>query len=294
MATRLQRVEKPLRDLRKSLKNLSKDPRPDEVHNLRTRARRVEAIAAAWTLGDEKLARRLVRSIKPLRKAAGAVRDIDVLTANVLNLPRGSDSVSLVRLVENLGSARRAHANTLLRAARRRRKEACQNLAEYSKLVQRACTRTQATSAVGASASLAEGALRPKAARLARKLSRWPALDEHNLHLFRIRVKELRSILQLFADCDADLVKVLGEANARIGDWHDWQQLKEIAENIPGEPLARALLGRIARTTGNKLRQALAAADALRTTHLQAASERAWLPGLTSRRRNGRGAAEAD
>ncbi len=275
MTTGLQRVEKPLRDLRKSLKKLSKDPQPEEVHNLRTRARRVEAVVAAWPLGDEKLARRLVQSIKPLRKAAGAVRDMDVLTANVLELPRGADSGSLVRLLENLGSARRAYANALLRTARRRRKEACRNLQEYAKLLRKIFARTQGAPADGAPASQAESALRSAAARLTRKLGQWPDFDEDNLHLFRIRVKELRSILQLIANSDAGLVEALGETNVRIGDWHDWQHLQEIAENIPGEPLERALLARIGRTVSRKLRQALAAANGLRTTYLQGVSKRA-------------------
>ncbi len=270
MGTRLQRVEKPLRDLRKALKNLSKDPHPEEVHELRARARRVEAIAAAWAPGEGKLSRRLIQSIKPLRNAAGAVRDMDVLTANVLKLPPGAGG-SLARLVENLGSARRAYANALLRAAARRRKEACRNLEEYARTVRTAFGRNKAASAADARAGPAETALRSAAARLVRRLGRWPEFDERNLHLFRIKVKELRSILQLFKDSDAGLVEALGETHARIGDWHDWQHLKEIAEKIPGEPLERALLARIGRTAKRKLAQALAAANALRETYLRAA-----------------------
>jgi CHAD domain-containing protein len=275
MPTGLQHVEKPLRDLRKALKNLSAHPQPEEVHELRTRARRVEAIAAACAGAEGKLARRLVRSIKPLRKAAGAVRDMDVLTANVLALPRGTSSASLVRLVENLGSVRRAYANALLRAVSRRRKEACRNLEEFSRIVRKGRARNQGARENGVPPSAAETALRSAASSLARKLSRWPELDERNLHLFRIKVKQLRSILQLLADSDPALVEALGTANARIGDWHDWHHLKEIAEIVPGEPLERALLGRIGRTAKRKLTQALAAAHALRASYLQTVSRRA-------------------
>lgn len=277
MAALLQRVEKPLRDLRKALKNLSKDPQPDEVHKLRTRARRVEAIVAAWPPAERHLSQRLIQSIKPLRKAAGAVRDMDVLTANVLKLPRKRDSGSLARLVENLGSARRAYANALLRVARRGGKTACRNLEGYLKMVRSAFIGSEGDKtglADGAPASPPERALRSAAARLARKLSRWPQLDERNLHPFRIKVKELRSILQIFADSDPGFAKALADASARIGNWHDWQHLKEIAENIPGEPLERALLGAIRRTARRKLTQALAAANALRATYLHSASGR--------------------
>lgn len=268
MATKLQRVEKPLRDLRKALKKLSKDPQPDEIHELRTRARRVEAMAAAWTPGEGKLSQQLIQSIKPLRNAAGAVRDMDVLTANVLKLPRGSGFGSLARLVENLGSARRAYSNALLREAGRRRKAACRNLEEYLRMVRTAFGSHKTASAEGASASPAEMALRSAAASLTRKLSRWAELDERNLHLFRIKVKELRSILQLFADSDPGFVEALGEANSRIGDWHDWQQFKEIAHQVLVLERDRPLLDRIDKTTRRRFDRALAAAHALRGRYL--------------------------
>lgn len=43
----LDHIEKPLRTLRKLLKTLPEDPAPAEVHKLRTRARRIEAVARA-------------------------------------------------------------------------------------------------------------------------------------------------------------------------------------------------------------------------------------------------------
>jgi CHAD domain-containing protein len=273
MAIRPQRVQKPLRELRKSLRKLSPDPPPEEVHALRTLTRRVEAIAAAWEHGDGKLQQRLLRSIQPIRRAAGRVRDMDVLAANVLGLPQSS--ASLARLVENLRSARRAYANALLRAAGRHRKAACHAVKQYSRLVRPAFAGNKSSLSAGARASQAENAIHSAATKRMSALSRWPALDESNLHDFRLKIKELRSILQLFADSDRGLVEALGGANTRIGDWHDWQQLKEIAEGIPGEPLDRALLAQIGRTVKSKLRLALAACDALRKTYLHSIPRRA-------------------
>ena len=57
-------------------------------------------------------------------------------------------------------------------------------------------------------------------------------LTQSNIHAFRLKVKELRYILQLYADADPGLVDALGEVQRRIGDWHDWQQLAEIAREI--------------------------------------------------------------
>ena len=86
MTGELERVQKALRELGKSLKSLPANPAPKEVHKLRTAARRVEAIAGALPEAEGKASRRLVKSIEPLRKAAGGVRDMDVLAANARKL----------------------------------------------------------------------------------------------------------------------------------------------------------------------------------------------------------------
>ena len=61
------------------------------------------------------------------------------------------------------------------------------------------------------------------------ELNRWPEFNAENLHAFRIKVKELRYVLQLAKDPDLKFVNALGKVEDQIGDWHDWQQLAEIA-----------------------------------------------------------------
>lgn len=48
---------------------------------------------------------------------------------------------------------------------------------------------------------------------------------------FRLKVKELRNVLQLFGT-DNDLVDTLGELKDAIGEWHDWTELGNIADEI--------------------------------------------------------------
>ena len=79
MADELERVRKALRELGKSLESLNGDSAPEDVHKLRTASRRVEAIAGVLGAADGKKSRRLVKAIEPVRKAAGGVRDMDVL-----------------------------------------------------------------------------------------------------------------------------------------------------------------------------------------------------------------------
>jgi phosphoribosylaminoimidazole carboxylase PurE protein len=52
--------------------------------------------------------------------------------------------------------------------------------------------------------------------KCARELSEWPALDASNIHEFRLKVKQLRYILQLFADADSDFVGALGDVQREI------------------------------------------------------------------------------
>ena len=47
-----------------------------------------------------------------------------------------------------------------------------------------------------------------------RELGEWPPLDASNIHAFRLKVKELRYILQLSADADSGLVEALGRRAA--------------------------------------------------------------------------------
>ncbi len=90
MADELERARKAVRELGKTLKSLPSDPPPREVHKLRTATRRVEAIAAVLAPVEGKESRRLLKSIEPVRKAAGGVREMDVLIGNARKLARHS------------------------------------------------------------------------------------------------------------------------------------------------------------------------------------------------------------
>jgi len=84
MAGELERVRKALRELGKSLESLHGESAPKDVHKLRTASRRVEAIAGVLQAADGKKSRRLVKSIEPVRKAAGGVREDGRILPTVL------------------------------------------------------------------------------------------------------------------------------------------------------------------------------------------------------------------
>ncbi len=268
MAGELERARKALRELGKLLVSLPANPPPEEVHKLRTVTRRVEAIAAVVPPGDQKKSRRLMRSIEPVRKAAGHVRDMDVLISKARRMTRYSAGDSLARLVGHLESARNESAAELRRTVGRRRKATRDKLTQYSKLVRSALPPAKPGAPnLGQNGQPHEG-VHFAAMNCVRELGDWAPLDAGNIHAFRLKVKELRYILQLNADADPGFVDALGEVQRRIGDWHDWQQLSEIASEVLDPRQDGALLTRIAGTAKRKLDRALTSANALRGRHL--------------------------
>jgi CHAD domain-containing protein len=268
MAGELERVRKALRELGKSLQSLSGDSSPKDVHKLRTASRRVEAIAGVLEAADGKKSRRLVKSIEPVRKAAGGVRDMDVLLANARKLARYSDGESLGHLVEHLKTVRQQNAGELQHALHRRRKAVLEDLKEYSRFVASVAKHAQSSSHSGAHATRALDEIHSSAMNVMRELGDWKPLDAENLHAFRLKVKQLRYTMQLDAQADPGLVEALGDVQRRIGDWHDWRQLEEIAREVLVLEQDQALIDRIGETVKRRFDRALKAANALRGKYL--------------------------
>ena len=268
MADELERVRKALRELGKSLESLHGESAPKNVHKLRTASRRVEAIAGVLQAADGKKSRRLVKSIEPVRKAAGGVRDMDVLLADARKLARYCDGESLGHLVEHLETARQQYAGELQHALHHRRKAVLADLKEYSKFVASAAKHAQSASSSGADANQSQENIHSSAMDVMRELGDWQPLEAENLHEFRLKVKQLRYTLQLDAQAAAALVEALGDVQRRIGDWHDWHQLEQIARQALLLEEDRALLDRIGETVKRRFDRALAAANALRGKYL--------------------------
>jgi CHAD domain-containing protein len=266
MEEELERARKALRELSKTLKSLPMDPPPNEVHKLRTATRRVEAIVSVLAQLEGKESRRLLKSIEPVRKAAGGVREMDVMISNARKLTRQATGDSLARLTEQLQIARQHSAVELRHAIGRRRDSARKNLKEYIRLVRAESARAKRSASTN---GLAENdGIHTAAINVLRELGEWPTLNAENIHEFRLKVKMLRYILQLSADANPRLADALGNVQRRIGDWHDWHQLHEIAREILNQERDDVLLERISQTTTRRFAQALAAANALRGKYL--------------------------
>jgi CHAD domain-containing protein len=264
MKLELDHIEKPLRKLRKQLNAFPENPRPEDVHSLRTQTRRLEATLTALVLDRSKGPRRLIKAITPVRKAAGKVRDMDVLIGDVLTLADSHESEGLVRLVEHLAKMRVKSARKLYEVVNGKRKEARKGLKHSSKLIERTLKEDS---------SAANGEAAPQI--LINELSHWPNLDETNLHTFRIRIKELRYTLQLSKEADAKLVDQLGDVRDAIGEWHDWIELRKIANKVLDPDSEGEVLLRIEEMGKKKFELALEKANQVRERYFTRATGRA-------------------
>lgn len=246
-------AEKPLRNLRKALKRFPSDPSAEQVHTLRTQTRRIEALVDAFTPEPKKKTQRLLKSVKPVRKAAGSVRDVDVLVGKLLTLAPEESDESLVRLVEHLGEMRVEEVRELRQTVSAHRKKARRNLKDYSEHVGK---QFRGSRKVASSASAP--------AALTMELTEWPKLSAENIHPFRIKVKQLRYMLQLSSEVDEKLIDALGKAKDEIGDWHDWHELESIARQVLDPKTDAQALKRISEIGSGKLKRALSTANEVR------------------------------
>ena len=253
------RAKKSFQKLYKSLKPISRKPSPARVHNLRTRIRRVEALIHALMLDHERQGKRLLRVMTPIRKKAGKVRDIDVLIGFATTLSSKGEDECLIQLVEHLGSVRVQSVRKLRNAFSTHRKEARHHIEQCSALVEKQFPvagklDNRDSSAVATATALA----------LWTELLEWPHLNARNLHPFRIKAKELRYILQLTGNEDANFIQALGQVKDTIGEWHDWNELATIAAGVLNHGYRCPLPQQLRSITKAKLQDALSTANALR------------------------------
>lgn len=250
-------IRKVIQTLSQSLQDESSWSSPEEVHKLRTRSRRFEAAAKVAKLDRSKSGRRLLKQIARIRKKAGKVRDMDVHALSVAALTSQTQDECSIQLLEQISLRRHKAAQRLSRLTAKHHKQL------HEELEQR-LTRFQGDNTAQR--------IQPHTANIVQQLStdlaKWPQLTTANLHDFRLKVKELRYILQLDPKSDPALLKILGDVKDAIGTWHDWSELLTIAAKVHAHSSKCPLLRAIRSTVAAKRHQALSKANELRKQHL--------------------------
>ena len=199
-------------------------------------------------------ARRLLKRLKPLRKAAGGVRDMDVMMDRLMGVAEGMDGngrETLSGLREQMAAMREKKAKRLRRLIERRGKWLRRELKRY-------------VSSVGEAEPEKLGESIAATRMLTAQLQHWPRLRADNLHEFRIQAKELRYMLQLAPGMDEHTLRAFARVKDVAGEWHDWLQLHEYAGKVLDRKEDREIVLRLGEIEHEKLGAALAAANAVR------------------------------
>jgi CHAD domain-containing protein len=277
MALDLKSVDKPFRKLAKLLKKFPDPPAPEDIHDVRTHTRRIEAVVGAFQLDSKKTGNSLVKNLKPIRQAAGAVRDLDVLTDLAASLDRAGDGDCRLQLMEHLGARRKKAAAKMHKTVDATEKAARSLLKTCRKSAEAGLNAANPGNAKGKSIQK----IRQKSAgsmatslQIEQELRDWPRLTDKNIHPFRLKVKELRYVLQLGQNTDSKLIAELGDVKDQIGLWHDWNELAAISSRVLDHGAGCPIAAQIRSRTKEELKKALESANALRAHYLPSDSGR--------------------
>jgi len=261
-------LQKPVNKFREAILHLPEDPSVEDVHQLRTQARRLEAIAAAIMLDKERETQQLLKEVKTLRRAAGKVRDLDVLAANAVTLASDGEKDSVVRLIERLGAMRIERAKNLYDMVAVRQGDVRRGLKQFSKKIQKEVDKVDTETRSGSNDDSSTRETIKTIWEITDELARWQKLGRKTIHSFRIKVKKLRYILELFDGSDPEFMYALGEVKDKIGNWHDWDELAEMAEAVLDAEIDGALLRRIQEVGKTRLKTAVVAAQTMQSRYL--------------------------
>jgi CHAD domain-containing protein len=272
MSLDVKRIEKSVRKLRKVLKKAPKHMNPKKVHDLRTRARRIEAVLEAFSRKSVRNERRVLKHLAQIRRRTGKVRDMDVFSMHLSNADLKSEREALVLLLEYLGAkryrqARKLHAWMKRKGptARRRLKKMASRL---DKRFEKTKKRTRSNAALTADA-IATGLT------LSAALATPPNLQPANLHEYRIKIKDLRDVLQSVEHSDQNnkFIEALGRSKDAIGEWHDWEELVRIAGKVLKRVKHTRLIGELKKISQRKYHQALSVTNKMRDECIEGEKE---------------------
>ena len=254
-------VISPFKKLRKTLRRLDAPSTPKQVHDIRTRTRKIESTLAALPEANRRNERKLLKHTTKVRRRAGKVRDMDVLSGYIKNLNVDGEQDCITQLTEHLGAQRYKFARKLTKEVKRRRPQLNSRLKKTTRKLRNAFDPKTDGKLSELSREAASDVL-----RLSAELRQPTRLNKNNLHPYRLKVKELRYVLQnTNPQPDEDLIDTLGEVKNAIGEWHDWVDLIAIAEKLldnqhPGCKLIRELRN----VSEERYEQALSAAERMR------------------------------
>ena len=264
MSLNTNRIEKDVRKLRNLVKKLPRNPTPEEIHRLRTRVRRFEVELQASGLDAQRKEKWLLKQLARIRKRAGKVRDMDVLTAHLSTLRVDEERDCLIQLFEYLGAKRYEKAERLHQVVNKHRDAINKRLKKIARALEKRMGKSSAVNSATSAATQSSA-----------ELATYGSLNRGNLHEYRVKLKELRDILQMGKETrKEEFVESIGKIKDEIGEWHDWEELNSIAAKILDHSAGCKFQRQLKEITQQKYESALSSANKLQKTYFQPLSGR--------------------
>jgi CHAD domain-containing protein len=247
--------------LRESVTKVAHHPRPENVHRVRTSARRVETILGDLIPDLDRNQKKLLKALAGIRKKAGKIRDLDVHIANLRNLKVSQDQAGKARLLRRL---LQEHEKRKAKFDKNFDKETVYELRKRLERVDNETVISEKTDPLALALQVFSTASQQQG-----------ALDADRLHQFRIAGKRARYLAEI-AESTPEAERVVAQLNRMqdvIGDWHDWLELTEKAEDLLGGVRQSALVAALSNITRAKFRQAI---DVLAETQARLLPRNGW------------------
>jgi CHAD domain-containing protein len=110
--------------------------------------------------------------------------------------------------------------------------------------------------------------------KLVSELASASRVGRTNLHSYRLKVKEVRNLLGMADRGGDEFMKQLGELKDAIGQWHDWDELIAIAEDVLDHGAQYQLIRELERSRDAKYKKAPALFHATRKKYLRQFDQR--------------------
>lgn len=269
MSFDVERIDKSSRRVKKFFRKNPRRPSAVAIHHVRTSIRSLETTFTTVGFDSKGKVRRLLHDLRDIRKCAGRVRDMDVLTADAIALSHDEERDCLVRLIEYLGAERNKYAKKLNRVIRTTGSQFQRNLKRSVKRLEKALKQAEHNDSTGSDAVPLAMA---KAFKLSSELNVPTRLNRNNLHPYRLQVKELRNVLQLSDQAgEKEFVEKLGGVKDAIGDWHDWEELTAIASQLLVHGASCKLIKHLHEMRNSKFEHAMTMTTQFRDRYLKSA-----------------------
>lgn len=175
---------------------------------------------------------------------------MDVLTSHLLSVQLDDHRDCAVRLAEHLGVERHRLAKKLRRDIAARGPALRKELKKCARDFERLRSPDSQPDPPQAAAATA--------LQLSSELGSPATLNRANLHPYRLKVKELRYVLQTAQDGgDHRFADVLGASKDAIGEWHDWEELIAIAEGLLDDSASCPVVKKLKEISSRKFDAAL-------------------------------------